>query len=290
MTQNLRTDPSRFTMRPIGLFIARVAGLTWLASTSALAQPSTAQPLWEVGAFGIGVSQQAYPGSDQQVSRGLALPYLVYRGRFLRADRETAGFRAVKTPRFEIDIGVAGSLGTRSDAIDARRGMADLGTLVEFGPRMKWNLGDGPGGGRLRLDLPLRGVFDLSDGVAHRGMAFEPEIVFQRRERSGWSYSTSVGAVLADQRFARTIYTVGAADALPDRPAYAAQSGLIAWRLAASFSRNLGPDWRAFGFARVDSVRGAANEGSPLVRRTTGATLGLGVAYTWMRSERRAMD
>jgi outer membrane protein len=112
----------------------------------AAAQSTAASlPLWEIGGFGVGVSQQAYPGSDQQVNRGLALPFLVYRGQFLRADRESAGLRAIKTPRFELDIGVAGSFGANSDDIDARRGMSNLGTLVEFGPRVKWNLGAGPG-------------------------------------------------------------------------------------------------------------------------------------------------
>jgi MipA family protein len=269
---------------------ASLAMAAALAASPAHAQPSTPLPLWELGAFGVGVSQQAYPGSDQQVTRGLALPYLIYRGKFLRADRETAGLRAVVTPRFEIDIGVAGSFGARSDEVDARRGMPDLGTLVEFGPRLKWNLGEGPGGGRWRLELPLRGVFDLSDSAAHRGMAFQPEIAFQRRAREGWAYATGLSAIVADRRLARTFYAVDPAFATPDRPAYAAQSGLVAWRVSASLSRNLGPDWRLFGFGRVDDVRGAANEHSPLVRRATGTTWGLGVAYTWVRSESLAQD
>ena len=41
---------------------------------------------------------------------------------------------------------------------------------------------------------------------------------------------------------------------------------------------------------RVDSVAGAANEASPLVRRTTGTTVGLGLGYTWLRSEARASE
>ena len=56
------------------------------------------------------------------------------------------------------------------------------------------------------------------------------------------------------------------------------------------FIRDLSPDWRLFGFARVDTVQGAANRDSPLVRQTTGATVGLGVSYTWLRSSSRAAD
>lgn len=248
------------------------------------------RPLWELGAAGIGVSQQAYPGAEQQVRRGLVLPYFVYRGRFLRADRETAGLRAIKTENYELDVGFAASFGSRSRDIDARNGMRDLGTLVEFGPRLKWFLGAGPGGGRWRLDLPVRGVFDLSDGAAHRGLAFEPELRFERRTLGGWLYGASVGAVFADQRLASTFYEVRPGEVLPDRPAYRAQPGLVAWRLGASMSRPLGTDWRVFGFARLDTVAGAANEDSPLVRRTTGGTVGLGFIYTFMRSSATGND
>jgi len=151
-------------------------------------------------------------------------------------------------------------------------------------------LGEGPGGGSWRLALPVRGVFDLSDRGSLRGLAFEPEISFQQRTKAGWSYATSVSAIVADQRLAQTFYGVDARYALSNRPSYEARSGLVAWRLSASFSRNLARDWRLFGFARLDSVSGAANEGSPLVRRTSGASGGLGVAYTWMRSSERATD
>lgn len=248
------------------------------------------QPLWEVGAVALGVSQQAYPGSDQRIRRGLALPYFIYRGKVLRADRDTAGLRAIKTETFELDVGFAASFGSRSDEIEARRGMPDLGTLVEFGPRLRWNLGEGPGGGSWRAVLPLRGVFDLSDRGAHRGMALEPELQFQRRSDSGWNYSASIGAIIADQRLASTFYEVRPEFARTGRPAYEADAGLVAWRLGASLGRKLTPDWRVFGFARIDTVSGAANQDSPLVRRNTGATAGVGVAYTWLRSDAMSQD
>jgi hypothetical protein len=48
-------------------------------------------------------------------------------------------------------------------------------------------------------------------------------------------------------------------------PRSQAQSGLVAWRLSASFSRSLSRDRRPFGFGRLDTVNGAANEDSPPV-------------------------
>lgn len=106
-------------------------------SMGAKAQDGARPALWEVGGVAFGVSQQAYPGSDQQVNRALPLPYFIYRGELLRADRDTAGIRALKTDTFELDVGLAGSFGANSGALDARRGMREIGTLVELGPRLK---------------------------------------------------------------------------------------------------------------------------------------------------------
>lgn len=247
-------------------------------------------PLWEIGAFALGVTQQAYPGSDTQLKRALALPYVIYRGQWLRADRDTLGLRAVKTDRVELDLGVAGSFGGGDDEIEARRGMRELGTLIELGPRLKLRLSEGPGGGRWRAELPLRGVFDLNDGGSYRGLAFEPKLLFERQTASGWRYGTALSVILADRRLADDFYGVGPQDVAPGRPAYKASGGLVTTRLSLSVSRSLGRDWRLFGVARYDTVQGAANEDSPLVRKKGGGSLGIGVSYTFARSQAGAYD
>lgn len=269
--------------------LAIIASSSFLVGC-AMAQGQSAAPLWELGGVAIGVSQQAYPGSDQKVNRALALPYFVYRGEVLRADRDTAGIRALKTQNFEIDVGVAGSFGSGSRSIDARQGMPELGTLVELGPRLKWKLGTAPGNGQWRAEIPLRGVFDLSNRFDHKGLSFEPKLIYEGQSISGWRYNASIGAIFADVKLAQTFYEVNSAQATALRPAYVASSGLVAWRLGSTFSRNLSPDLRLFGFARLDTVAGAANERSPLVRQTTGTTFGMGVTYNWLRSEQRGQD
>lgn len=276
------------TRRP--MFSLAAAATALLVCAPAIAQSEGPQPLWELGVAAAGVNQQAYPGAEQQVRRALVLPFFVYRGEVLRADRETAGLRAVKTEHFELDIGFAGSFGGSSADIEARRGMADLGTLIEFGPRAKWLIGPGPGGGRWRMEFPVRGVFDLSDGGAHRGLSFEPELVFERRPSRQWRYAAKASAIFADRRLANTFYGVSAADATADRPAYAAESGRVSWRLSTSLAYAPARDWRVFGAVRLDSVGGAANRASPLVRQTTGASLAVGLAWTGLRSERLAGD
>lgn len=263
-------------------------------SATAQAAPATAPglPLWEIGALGVVVSQQAYPGAYQQKNGVGVLPYFVYRGKWLRADRDTLGLRAIDTPRIKLDVGFSGALGSNSSDIAVRQGMPDLGTLVEFGPRLRIELSDPEqrSNGRWRLDLPVRGVFDLSDGFKQRGVSFEPRLVFDRRSNYGLSYSASVSAVVGNQHLNDTFYGVAPAYATAARPAYQAQSGLVALRTGITASYRFNPDWQLFTYARIDSVAGAANRNSPLVQRNTGATVGIGLSYTLARSSSRAID
>lgn len=248
-------------------------------------------PLWEVGLFGVGLSQLAYPGADQQVERSLLLPFAIYRGKVLRADDEGAGLRAIRTEGFELDVSLAGSFGSGSKTLDARRGMRRLGTLVEFGPVGRWFLNGRSAQDRLTIELPVRGVFNAGDQLRRQGVAVEPSIGIERPARSTpWSYDLNVAARFGDRRLGSTFYEVQASEALPGRPVYAARAGLISWRLNGSLMHRLTPDLNLVAFGRLESVAGAANRSSPLVRRTMGYSYGLGLTYTVARAVSRASD
>ncbi|RZJ06631.1 MAG: MipA/OmpV family protein [Rubrivivax sp.] len=247
-------------------------------------------PLWEVGVVAAGVSQQAYPGSDQQAGRVLALPYVVYRGKVFRADDRGAGLRAVTTDDFELDVSFAGSLSSGSETLRAREGMARLPTLLEAGPVGRWYLNGRASRERVTLELPLRGVFEARNPSHHRGMSFEPKLSLQRRGEGDWSYGGSIAAVVGDRRLGATFYDVAPSEARPERPAFSARAGLIAWRLNANVGTSLTPDMRVYAFSRFESLAGAANRGSPLVRQTNGASFGVGLTYTLMRSTAGAND
>ena len=247
-------------------------------------------PLWEVGVAGFGLSQQAYPGSDVNVARALVLPYFLYRGDAFRVDREGTGYRAVKTPTFEFDVGFAGAFGSKSDKVTARTGMANLGTMIEFGPRFKWNITPTESNGKWRFELPLRGVFDVSNGFKYRGATIEPEISFERRANGGWNYGSGFSMVIGNRPLAAAFYQVNPNEVLANRPEYKAQSSLILWRMTHFISHKIGQDWRVFGGVRVDSVQGAKNQDSPLVKKKTAASLFMGINYTIHRSQQLARD
>jgi hypothetical protein len=110
-------------MTAIGLRRLLAAMLVGACAAPAAAQSRAALPKWEVGGVALGVDQQAYPGSDQRVRRALALPYVIYRGDILRADRDGAGFRAFRSRDVELDVSAAAAFGSSANDVAARRGL-----------------------------------------------------------------------------------------------------------------------------------------------------------------------
>ncbi|PLY43128.1 hypothetical protein CSZ94_08440 [Janthinobacterium sp. ROICE36] len=243
-------------------------------------------PLWEAGVFGGTAVTPAYPGASERTTRSLALPYLIYRGKVLRADRSGVGARLLDTERVEFDLGFALSLPARSSDVPARRGMPDLGTLVEFGPRLKIKLAEPTRNSRLGLELPLRAVIEARGGLRRQGATFEPRLVYALQgDQQAWHLDASVGAVLGNAAINDYLYGVSPAFATAQRPAYAAKSGLMLTRLGLGGSYRLQRDWRALAFLRYDNYASVANRASPLLRQNSGTSAGISLMWTWQRSD-----
>ena len=264
-----------------------------LACIPALAAEPDARnlPLWEAGVGAAVFSTPAYPGSSDRSNRGLVLPFLLYRGKVLRADQEGVGARLLDTDKVEFDVGFAAALPAHSNDVEARRGMPDLGTLVEFGPRVKYKFADLGGAGRLRFELPARAVIEARGGLRRQGWTTEPRFVWERRADAGrWTMEAQVGAVFGDRRIHGYFFDVAPQYATADRPAYRADSGLMLVRTGLGGTVRVNPDVRVFAFVRLDSYAGSANRDSPLFRKDVGASAGVGLAWTLARSARRAND
>jgi MltA-interacting protein MipA len=120
--------------------------------------PSTVmRPLWELG-LGVGALRLPdYRGSDESRVRWFPVPYGVYRGKWLRADREGARAVLLDAQAVEVDLSVAASPPTRSRNNAARAGMPDLKAAIEFGPNISLTLlGSSEHRAKLDLRLPLR--------------------------------------------------------------------------------------------------------------------------------------
>jgi len=269
-------------------FVWFLALLVLLFSNRADAQDA-GLPLWEAGVIGGGVTSPAYPGATEKLNLATALPYFIYRGEILRIDRSGLGARLVHSDDFEVDVGFAASLPASSKDIQARSGMDDLGTLVEFGPRAKLTLWRPTDASRIRLELPLRAVLEFGSGVNARGTVFEPKVSLDSRDIGfGWRFSLASSLVFADERLGDYFYGVPVGSATGSRPAYKAKAGLLSTRLTLDAAKNITPDIRVFSILRYDSYAGAANSDSPLMRQSSGISAGVVVAWIFGRSSQTA--
>lgn len=270
-------------------YLALIAAFLTTPAFAQEAPPS--QPLWEAGIGAGWIDTPAYPGADAQSHRGLAVPFLIYRGEVLRSDQGGVGARLLHSDTTEFDIGFSASLPAHSKNVAARAGMPDLGTLIEFGPRLKVKLLEVDPRSGLRAELPLRAVMEVKSGVRRQGWTVEPRLVYGTRDDTGkWTLDAQLGAVFGDARIHRYFYEVASQYATIGRPAYEARSGLTLVRTGLSGSWRVHRDLRAFAFTRYETYAGAANRDSPLMKKSSGFSVGLGLACTLGRSQTPARD
>ena len=242
--------------------------------------PGTQRPLWELGVGVAGLRLPDYRGSDQSRGYLLPLPYVVYRGTWLKADRDGARALLFDTQRVKVDVSVAASTPTRSEDNAAREGMPNLPGTGEIGPNLNVTLA-ASSNDRWKLDLrlPLRAAFTLQRSPRFVGTTFSPNLNLDiGGVGGGWNVGLLTGPVFADRKYHEYLYGVDPAYATAARPAYQAHGGYAGWQALAATSRRFGSTWVG-AFLRYDSLGGAVFEDSPLVRRRSALTLGFGVAW-----------
>ena len=244
------------------------------------AEGTVMRPLWELG-VGVGALRLPdYRGSDQSSALWFPVPYAVYRGKWLRADREGARAVLLDAQSVEVDLSVAASPPTRSKNNLARAGMPDLKAALEFGPNVNLTLlKSRDQNTKLDLRLPLRAAFTVQSSPRATGFTFAPNLNLDVLDLgAGWNVGVLSGPVFASQRYHDRVYGVDAAYATPQRSAFRAPGGYSGWQSLLSVSRRFEGAW--FGaFVRHDSLRGAAFSDSPLLRRDSALTLGFGISW-----------
>jgi len=252
------------------------------------APAASGEPLWELGIGAAAVRFADYRGSDHQRVYALPLPFVAYRGRFLRADRDGARAILFAGRRVEVDVSLSASVPTRSKDNDARRGMPDLSGTFEIGPNLNlelWQSADR----KLKLDLrmPLREAVTLQGSPRGIGVTFSPNLNLDVRNFAGrWNLGMLAGPLFADRKYHEHFYGVAPEFATATRTAYSAPGGYAGWRATTAFSRRLGNAWLG-GFVRYDDLHGAAFADSPLVKRQSSVTAGFGISWIFAVSNQR---
>lgn len=289
----------------IGMIVVSTT-YTWPAAAAA-AQSSPAQlppgqlsvaeplrvalPRWEFGA-GIGaVAFADYRGADSTHVYALPLPYFIYRGRFLRADRGGLRSRLFARDDLELTLSASATTPVRSHNNRARMGMPDLKPTVELGPAITlrlWRSTDQ----RRRLEVrgPLRAALSVESSPRAVGYFFAPTVNFDISGAAGglkgWQLGALAGPLFADRRYHDYFYGVAAPYRTATRPTFRARAGYGGTQFTVALSKHFEHFWLGT-FLRYDSLAGAVFDASPLVRTHSYWSTGIGVAWQITESSQR---
>lgn len=241
------------------------------------------KPLWEAGGGAVAVQLPAYRGATESTYDVLPIPYLVYRGEYLKADRD--GVRGVlfDSDKYEINVSFAASPPVNSGSVKVRQGMPDLSASLEVGPSLDIKLWQSAGNNvRLRMFLPVRAAFTLTGDPQFIGWQLTPRLnldVDNPLGLRGWTLGTVGGPIYGSQAQHAYFYGVAQQFGSAIRPAYEAKAGFAGIQVISALWKRF-PSFWAGGFVRYDNVSGAVFEDSPLITQKSGFSGG--VAITWV--------
>lgn len=248
------------------------------------------QPLWE---FGLGVGGLEFPdyrGSDQTQVFPVPVPYFVYRGRFLKADRDGLRGRLFDREQAQLSLSVNATIPVDSEDNLARSGMPDLKPTIEIGPSFEvhlWRSADRDV--KLDLIMPLRVPITIESSPDSLQWLFAPRLNIDFENvagNAGWEFGAGIGPVFAADKFHQYFYSVPARFATAERPEYRADGGYSGMHVLAALSKRF-PKYWVGAFLRYDWLGGAEFDDSPLVRRQSYLAGGFGFAWMIGESKRK---
>jgi MipA family protein len=246
------------------------------------------KPLWEAGLGVGGLVFPDYRGSDEMQAYPIPVPYLIYRGDFLKADREGVRGELFDREYAELSISVNATIPVSSDDNSARRGMPDLEPTIELGPSLDLHVWKSPDE-RIKLDvvMPLRAPVTVERSPKSIGWLFSPRVNLDigNVNNSGWNLGLGAGPVFADRKYHDYFYSVKPQYSNAERPQYDAKGGYSGVHVLASLSKRY-PKYWVGAYIRYDSLESAAFEDSPLVRSTSYIAGGFGIAWMIGQSKR----
>ena len=256
--------------------------LGWALAASAAAKE---EPLLE---FGLGLGALAfedYRGSATTHVYPLPVPYLLYNGRFLKADRE--GVRGTLFNQDWVELNLSGNATTPVRNDRARHGMPDLKSTLEIGPSLDFHLLHSADS-RIKLDLrlPLRSAITVDASPKFIGWTFTPRLALDIADPAGftgWNAGLLIGPLFADRRYHQYFYSVAPPYATAARPAYQAPGGYAGTQAIAALSKRY-PRYWVGAYVRADTLAGAAFVESPLVQRSSYWSAGVGISWMIHRS------
>jgi outer membrane protein len=262
-------------VHPCSMRLVVVLLAAWSAAAAA-----KEEPLFEFG-LGVGaVAFEDYRGSGTTHVYPLPIPYFLYNGKFLKADRD--GVRGTLFNQDWVELNVSGNATTPVRNDRERSGMPDLKSTLELGPSLDFHLLHAADS-RVKLDLrlPLRAAFTVEATPRFIGTTFTPRLALDVADPlgfAGWNAGVLVGPLFADRRYHEYFYSVAQQYATQSRPAYQASGGYAGTQAITAVSKRFAHYWIG-AYARYDSLTGASFAASPLVVRNSYWSAGFGIAW-----------
>ena len=282
--------PAIARCRPVFRPLRYLSGAVWsAASLASFCCAAETKPLWEFGLGPGAVSFSDYPGSSSYRAYVIPVPYLRYRGKVFRSDRDGVRGILLDAPYVSFNISLGATVPARSRDDSARAGMPNLSALIEIGPSLDLHLWHSNAHDmQLDLRLPARLAFTVTTLPRDVGWIAAPNLNLDVRNvggSPGWDLGILAGPLFATQRYNQYFYAVPAAYAMAGRPVYDAPGGYAGSEFTLALSKRFPAFWVG-GFMRYQDLRGAVFSDSPLIRSNFDLSAGVGIAWIIHQSDR----
>lgn len=270
-----------------GVAVSVLAGVLASALAASAVARADQKPLWEFGLGPGALVLMDYRGAATSHAYPLPVPYFVYRGKFLQADRDGLKGKLFDQKFAELHISLSATPPVRASA--ARSGMPDLRPTVEVGPALDMRLWRSAEE-RVKLDflLSARTAITIEHSPRSIGWLIDPHIsldIDSPLGAMGWKLGLLAGPLFATRRYHDYFYTVAPQYATPERPAYEAPGGYSGAQTLISLSKRFPRYWTG-AYVRYDRLSGAVFADSPLVKRESYWSAGVAIAWMISRSSR----
>jgi len=275
-----------FKCGPVGYLWRSVC---WAALLSPLCCVAETKPLWELGVGPGAVLFSNYPGSSVYRTYVIPVPYVRYRGKFLRSDRDGVRGVFLDVPRVSLNVSLGATVPARSRGDSARQGMPGLNALLEIGPSLDLHLWRSDTRSmQLDLRLPVRVALTATYPPRDAGWIAAPHVNLDVRNLGGspgWGLGILGGPLYATQRYNRYFYAVSPAYATVQRPVYDPPAGYAGTEITIALSKRFATFWVG-SFLRYQILNGAVFVNSPLIRSHSDVAAGVGIAWIVSHSDR----
>ncbi|MCK5072439.1 MAG: MipA/OmpV family protein [Bacteriovoracaceae bacterium] len=253
-------------------------------------------PLYELGIGVFHTTFPHYPGAESNRKLTIPFPSAIYRGDILRAKKdEGIRGRFLKSEHFELDVSFDGTFQSSEKHNEARKGMPDLDTVIEFGPKLTWHVLKPKKFSPFSIDMNFAIRYIFSSDIQNwndRGLAFNPFLSFKYEDlfKDESLLMFSINAKFATQKLHHYYYGVDKIHETNTRPVWHAKSGYM--ETSTSFATFWPIKWDIWIFGGIIQAfyNNAKNKNSPLHARDETTSIIVGFYWNFLKSKILVID